>query len=65
MSRSTEEKERKKERIRRKCCPKYKVPLSLYMRSTWYSSNIPKGWIGTLGLGVDVWRIQYNAKRYL
>lgn len=34
-------------------CPKCKVPLSLYMRSTWYSSNIPEGWIGTLGLGEE------------
>lgn len=55
MSRSTEQNERKNTE---KMLSQMQGSLSLYMRSTWYSSNIPKGGIGTLGLGEDVWRIQ-------
>lgn len=58
MSRSTEQKERKK---MEKMLSQIQGSLSLdlvYAEYLVFLKGIPKGGIGTLGLGEDVWRIQ-------
>lgn len=64
MSRSTERERKEKKEEKKECCHKCKVPLSLYNAEYLVFLIIPEGWIGTLGLGEDVWRIRCQELLY-